>query len=1235
MLPSLNIFLGRSQRSQVGVFSGKSAPHLGVSLLFEDIKTAPARSSRAAVRAMDDSANRTFAIVKPDALTPFKFQQIDALIKLNEFEIVRQKLVWLSEGQAASLFPERISEADARDWLLYVTSAPSLALELAKPDAPLFWQITMGADDPSTATRDADSIRGILATDRIRNAVDGSQEPEDAARQLDLVFSDAVPALPYDNFLMQRADDANATLALIKPDISGNEDAVARVISRIIARGYSIKDRVDIQLSRAQAAAFYAQLDDTPEFSELLDFMTSGPVIALHLEGDDVIRGWRMMIGPDSVEAARQQVPLSIRALLGSTGLQNAVYGSESAEAAKRELDFFFSPRIQAEQDHAGSSAASADSITAEAEAEAEAAGANDDKKKKKKQKKRRNKRKQAVTVGGTAAATANGTNSDGSDEEAEPELDAGAGSSEPTADSSVELAQPSDPAYERTFALIKPDAHPRYTKQVIRSILSKGLTVVAQEEVQLPTSVAQDIYSDMKSFPAFPQLIEFVTSAPVMVLVLEGVDAVSQWRELVGPTNPRTAKFEARDSLRAKYGSSAQMNAAHASKDIGEAQKSIKSVFYGLLDGNFRVLQPSDDPLADIQHGNELPAAGLVKSANEPNGDAASAGMDNTSAAAAAAATDGLAQKMEKLAVAEQPAKNDHKSQQSELPDMTVDQAAASGQAPDAAKPKAADEASAAPEASGGAVDATASDAGGETSSIVSERSDVPQTPPQARSVAGEKPSPFGKRLASSPFLKADRNVSQDHAAASKRVGRIKSPFLENSSATAAPADGSSKAEPAAGSPSTQPADKSEKDDKLNEKMAGLRIEGESQRVEAESPEDGPAESAPEQAPEATSVEACAESLDGKTAPPAASAEAEGEETEAKAQDAEPDSKLQAAEPETKARDAESETKRQESGPDAKAQEETELESKPAAEAPEQKTPTKAASASRPAPRSAAGTRTVRRTPATAAPPSATPTPRRTTLGQVPAASRTTAAPRTPTVTTRAAARAAQATPPATRTAAGARTPTAASATRRTTLGAPRTTPTRTSARPAAQPETPSATPTRAPIATRTRTAASARPSSTQPAAERTPAPGVRARPSPAPASTPTSARRTALRSSSAASGTSPSTRRVSAMGTTNGAQTSPARRPIAPPSSAGLVSPRPVTRSMTGTSAASSRTRTPTAGVSPAGARTSARAATTTTRSISSRLTAPTAASRARAAAAAAKKGPASSSQDEAEDA
>ncbi|PIA13968.1 nucleoside diphosphate kinase, partial [Coemansia reversa NRRL 1564] len=141
---------------------------------------------------------------------------------------------------------------------------------------------------------------------------------------------------------MQRADDVRSTLVLIKPDVSGNEQAVARIIGRAVARGYTVKDRVDIALSRVQAAALYADHEGMPSFEDLVAAATSGPVIALLLEGDDVIRGWRMMIGPTDPTVARKQAPQSLRALLGTDTCRNAVHGSESPEAAQREIGFFF-----------------------------------------------------------------------------------------------------------------------------------------------------------------------------------------------------------------------------------------------------------------------------------------------------------------------------------------------------------------------------------------------------------------------------------------------------------------------------------------------------------------------------------------------------------------------------------------------------------------------------------------------------------------------------------------------------------------------------------------------------------------------------------------------------------------------------------------------------------------------------------------------------------------------------
>ncbi|KAJ2765188.1 50S ribosomal protein L3, partial [Coemansia linderi] len=191
----------------------------------------------------------------------------------------------------------------------------------------------------------------------------------------------------------------------------------------------------------------------------------------------------------------------------------------------------------------------------------------------------------------------------------------------EPSSDAAgvVELAVATDAAHERTFALIKPDAYPRYHKQIVKHIIERGLTVIAQEEVQLTAAVAGNIYNEMSAFPTFTRLVDFVTSGPALALVLEGANAIAVLRSLVGPTNPKSAKFEAPNSLRAKYGQDAQMNAVHASKDVREARRSIDAVFYGLLRGNFRVLQPTDDPLAAVSEPHQPASLELLADEPEP----------------------------------------------------------------------------------------------------------------------------------------------------------------------------------------------------------------------------------------------------------------------------------------------------------------------------------------------------------------------------------------------------------------------------------------------------------------------------------------------------------------------------------------------------------------------------------------------------------------------------------------
>jgi len=77
--------------------------------------------------------------------------------------------------------------------------------------------------------------------------------------------------------------------------------------------------------------------------SNLLDFMTSGPVVAMEIMGSDVIRRWREMLGPTNSEEARSQAPKSVRAIYGTDQTKNAAHGSDSTEAAARASHFVVS----------------------------------------------------------------------------------------------------------------------------------------------------------------------------------------------------------------------------------------------------------------------------------------------------------------------------------------------------------------------------------------------------------------------------------------------------------------------------------------------------------------------------------------------------------------------------------------------------------------------------------------------------------------------------------------------------------------------------------------------------------------------------------------------------------------------------------------------------------------------------------------------------------------------------
>ncbi len=130
----------------------------------------------------------------------------------------------------------------------------------------------------------------------------------------------------------------------------------------------------------------------------------------------------------------------------------------------------------------------------------------------------------------------------------------------------------------ERTLSIIKPDA---VAKSVIGKIIdrfeSNGLRIAAMKKLQLSEQDAGEFYAVHKERPFFGELVEFMTSGPVVVMVLEGENAVAKNRELMGATNPKEA---APGTIRADFAESIDANAVHGSDSLENAKTEIAFFF-------------------------------------------------------------------------------------------------------------------------------------------------------------------------------------------------------------------------------------------------------------------------------------------------------------------------------------------------------------------------------------------------------------------------------------------------------------------------------------------------------------------------------------------------------------------------------------------------------------------------------------------------------------------------------
>lgn len=139
-------------------------------------------------------------------------------------------------------------------------------------------------------------------------------------------------------------------------------------------------------------------------------------------------------------------------------------------------------------------------------------------------------------------------------------------------------MARPTTQTIEQTLSIVKPDAvGQNQIGNIIEYFEREGLNVVAAKMIQLAKEQAESFYAVHKDRPFFGELIEFMTSGPILVMVLEGENAISRNRQIMGPTDPAKAPA---GTVRADFATSIERNAIHGSDSPDTAKEEIAFFF-------------------------------------------------------------------------------------------------------------------------------------------------------------------------------------------------------------------------------------------------------------------------------------------------------------------------------------------------------------------------------------------------------------------------------------------------------------------------------------------------------------------------------------------------------------------------------------------------------------------------------------------------------------------------------
>ncbi|XP_064409232.1 thioredoxin domain-containing protein 6 isoform X2 [Latimeria chalumnae] len=415
-----------------------------------------------------DSGIYTIAVIKPDAVLIGKVEEIKEKIMEAGFIIVAEDEKTLTEAEARDFYQHKASEDNFEDLVKYMSSGPChvFILSEGREENITFpsWEEFVEPDSIEII-RPEMSSRPVDRTDESINAVDETDGVDQAIRQLAFLFPSLVTS---------GGATKERTVAIIRPDLlREKKDAILQSIQEA---GFTIEMQKEMTFTDQQAREFYKENEGKDIFEILIQYMTSGPILALALSREDAIQHWRKLLGPENIEKAKEEAPYSLRAEFAIHNIPiNQLHGS-SPETAQKEIEFFF--------------------------------------------------------------------------------------------------------PIQHTLAVIKPDVFLEHKEDILSKVKEAGFTILQTKTIELSQDIAEEFYTEQKEKLFYDHLVNSMAEGSAMMMILRKENAIEDWRNLMGPSNPEVAKQIAPNSIRAQFGKNILQNAVHGSSNEKRAMIEIRYLF-------------------------------------------------------------------------------------------------------------------------------------------------------------------------------------------------------------------------------------------------------------------------------------------------------------------------------------------------------------------------------------------------------------------------------------------------------------------------------------------------------------------------------------------------------------------------------------------------------------------------------------------------------------------------------